>query len=387
MVDLAPKTKVLRDGHWTEEDTTILVPGDIINIKLRDIIPVGARLLMGDPLNIAQPVLIGQSLPFTKPPRDEVFSSSTCKQDELEVVVISTGVHTFFGKVAHLVDNTNQVGHFQKKRQYKDRIDNLMVPLFCGVPITLPTILFVTMAIGFHRLSGQGVVTKRMIAIEGMAAMDVPSSDKLGQILVIFRREKDAGINPDINIDAFIKATTRASQKTNLLTDYILMVLDLDNCGDFIMGDHRRRGVFGGQKKSITTGEIKVDSPEEISGMVLTKIKGTTEAFLRKTIKDANIIVPSYFNDAQTQATKDTGSIAGLNVVRIINEPTAAIIAYGLEKKILVYDIGGVSFDVSILSVEDGVFELLAINGDCNLRGEDFSADYELFYQTDEEQV
>jgi len=91
-----------------------LVPGDIISIKLGDIVPADARLLEGDPLKIDQSALTGESLPVTKNPGDEVFSGSTVKQGELEAVVIATGVHTFFGKAAHLVDSTNQEGHFQK---------------------------------------------------------------------------------------------------------------------------------------------------------------------------------------------------------------------------------------------------------------------------------
>ncbi|KAA3487245.1 luminal-binding protein 5-like [Gossypium australe] len=111
--------------------------------------------------------------------------------------------------------------------------------------------------------------------------------------------------------------------------------------------------------------------------MVLTKMKETAEAYLGKKIKDAVITVPAYFNDAQRQATKDAGIIAGLNVARIINEPTAAAIAYGLDKKggeknILVYDLGGGTFDVSILTIDNGVFEVLSTSGDTHLGGEDF---------------
>jgi L1 cell adhesion molecule like protein len=125
-------------------------------------------------------------------------------------------------------------------------------------------------------------------------------------------------------------------------------------------------------------GETKKFHAEQISSMVLLKMKETAEAFLNKPVKDAVVTVPAYFNDSQRQATKDAGVISGLNVLRIINEPTAAAIAYGLDKKgtgeknILIFDLGGGTFDVSLLTIEDGIFEVKATAGDTHLGGEDF---------------
>ena len=133
----------------------------------------------------------------------------------------------------------------------------------------------------------------------------------------------------------------------------------------------------GVQIEATYKNEKKYFTPEEISSMVLTKLKETAEAYLGETVKDAVITVPAYFNDSQRQATKDAGTIAGLNVLRVINEPTAAAIAYGLDQKkdkelnIIIFDFGGGTFDVSLLSIEDGVFEVKATAGDTHLGGED----------------
>ncbi|XP_047338434.1 plasma membrane ATPase-like isoform X1 [Impatiens glandulifera] len=246
MAKLAPQAKVLRNGKWGEQEATILVPGDVISVKLGDIIPADARLLEGDPLKIDQSALTGESLPTTKYPGDEVFSGSTCKQGELEAVVIATGVHTFFGKAAHLVDSTNQVGHFQKvltaignfcicsialgilveivvmypiqHRRYRDGIDNLLVLLIGGIPIAMPTVLSVTMAIGSHRLAQQGAITKRMTAIEELAGMDVLCSDKTGT-LTLNKLTVDKNLietfAKDIDKDMVILLGARASRVEN----------------------------------------------------------------------------------------------------------------------------------------------------------------------------
>uniref|UniRef100_R7W3D9 P-type H(+)-exporting transporter n=1 Tax=Aegilops tauschii TaxID=37682 RepID=R7W3D9_AEGTA len=180
MARLAPRTKVLRDGQWQEMDASVLS------------------------------ALTGESLPVTKRTGDLVFTGSTCKHGEIEAVVIATGIRSFFGKAAHLVDSTEVVGHFQKvltcignfcicsiavgviveviimfavqHRSYREGINNVLVLLIGGIPIAMPTVLSVTLAIGSHRLSQQGAITKRMTAIEEMAGMDVLCCDKTGTL-------------------------------------------------------------------------------------------------------------------------------------------------------------------------------------------------------------
>ncbi|KAG1848825.1 heat shock protein 70 family, partial [Suillus tomentosus] len=136
--------------------------------------------------------------------------------------------------------------------------------------------------------------------------------------------------------------------------------------------------VFNKAGKPHIRVEQKEFSPEEISSMVLLKMKETAESYLGYNINGAVVTVPAYFDDSQRQATKDAGTISGMNVLRIINEPTAAAIAYGLDKKVvgernvLIFDLGGGTFDVSLLTIEEGIFEVKATAGDTHLGGEDF---------------
>lgn len=165
-------------------------------------------------------------------------------------------------------------------------------------------------------------------------------------------------------------------------------VVAFNKTGERLVGDPAKRQAVTNAEKTIssikrhmgTDYKVEIDdkkySPQEISAMVLQKLKADAEGYLGEKVTEAVITVPAYFNDAQRQATKDAGKIAGLEVKRIINEPTAAALAYGLdnenEQKIMVYDLGGGTFDVSIIEIGDGVIEVLATNGDTRLGGDDF---------------
>ncbi|KAF8034424.1 hypothetical protein BT93_C0661 [Corymbia citriodora subsp. variegata] len=244
---LTPKTKVLRDGKWTKEEALFLTPGDVISIKLGDIIPADLCLLEGDPIKIDESALTGEIFPVTKKPGDDVYCGSTCVQGEIEAVVLATGVFTFFSKAGHFVESTNdQGGHFREVltaignfcicsialgmiieiivmypiqgRKYRDVIGNLLVLLIGGIPIAMPTILSVMVAIGSRRLSEQGVIAKRTTAIEEMAGMDVLCCAKTGT-LTLNKLTLDKNLievfAKDVDKDGVILLGARASRVEN----------------------------------------------------------------------------------------------------------------------------------------------------------------------------
>ena len=188
----------------------------------------------------------------------------------------------------------------------------------------------------------------------------IVAAAKNGERLVGQVAKRQAVINPDNTIFEVKRLIGRKATDAEVKRDEKLMPYKVVEAGDTVkvkMGD-------------------KDYSPEEISAMILGKLKADAEAFLGQPVTEAVITVPAYFNDAQRQATKDAGKIAGLEVKRIINEPTAAALAYGLDKKkeekIIVFDLGGGTFDVSVLELGDGVFEVKSTNGDTHLGGADF---------------
>ncbi|KAI8381336.1 uncharacterized protein BYT42DRAFT_566168 [Radiomyces spectabilis] len=212
MESLAPECKVKRDGEWKTMEASELVPGDVISIKLGDVIPADGRLITAHgQVSIDQAALTGESLPVGKEAGDEVFSGSTVKQGEAEAVVIGTGLNTFFGRAAKLVgDASDDVGHLQQilanignfclctigiflliviivqwaafHYDYRRGVDNMLVLLIGGIPIAMPTVLSVTLAIGAKQLAEHKAIVTRITAIEEMAAVTILCSDKTGTL-------------------------------------------------------------------------------------------------------------------------------------------------------------------------------------------------------------
>ncbi len=194
----------------------------------------------------------------------------------------------------------------------------------------------------------------------GRTTPSIVAVNKNGERLVGMVAKRQAVINAENTVFSVKRLMGRKFESPEVQRDIKLMPYKIEKAGDSIkvkMGD-------------------KSYSPEEVSAMILSKLKADAEAFLGSPVTEAVITVPAYFDDAQRQATKDAGKIAGLEVKRIINEPTAAALAYGLDKKkeekIIVYDLGGGTFDVSVLELGDGVFEVKSTNGDTHLGGDDF---------------
>jgi len=211
MDSLAPKAKVRRDGKWAEIESSDLVPGDMISFKIGDIVPADCRLTEAINISIDQAALTGESLPASKKSGDQCFSGSTCKQGEAEGVVISTGANTFFGRAATLVGSDDDTtGHLQKilaqigsfclvvigtfvlleilvlypafHYSYRQGLDNILVLLIGGIPIAMPTVLSVTLAVGAQQLAKHKAIVTRITAIEELAGVTILCSDKTGTL-------------------------------------------------------------------------------------------------------------------------------------------------------------------------------------------------------------
>src|SRR5262245_13459712 len=195
----------------------------------------------------------------------------------------------------------------------------------------------------------------------GRITPSVVAVSKSGERLVGTVAKRQAVTNPDNTVYSVKRLMGRKFEDAEVQRDINLMGYKIERAGN---GD--AQVAMGGRSYS----------PPEVSAMILQKLKSDAEAYLGETVTEAVITVPAYFNDAQRQATKDAGKIAGLDVLRIINEPTAAALAYGLDKKgeevIAVYDLGGGTFDISILELGEGTFQVKSTNGDTHLGGDDF---------------
>ena len=206
---LANNARVLRDGKWATPLATTLVPGDVIRLRLGDIVPADARLLQGDPVEIDQSALTGESLPVSRKPGDAVFSGSIVRQGETNAMVYATGTRTFFGKTAQLVEQAHTVSHFQRAvlkigdylivlavalvaliltdsllrhNPVLDTLEFCLVLLVASIPVAMPTVLSVTMAVGARLLAKKQAIITRLAAIEELAGVDVLCSDKTGTL-------------------------------------------------------------------------------------------------------------------------------------------------------------------------------------------------------------
>jgi H+-transporting ATPase len=206
---LAIKAKVKRDGKWTTPEARELVPGDVIRVRLGDIVPADARLLAGDPVEVDQSALTGESLPATRKPGEAVFSGSIIRQGEIDAMVYATGANTYFGKTAQLVQEAHTVSHFQRAvlkigdyliilavtlvvlilivalfrgDKVLTTLELCLVLLVAGIPVAMPTVLSVTMAVGARLLAKKEAIVTRLSAIEELAGVDVLCSDKTGTL-------------------------------------------------------------------------------------------------------------------------------------------------------------------------------------------------------------
>jgi len=206
---LAVKARVLREGKWSNPDASTLVPGDVIRLRLGDIVPGDARLLAGDPIEVDESALTGESLPATRKPGDAIFSGSIVRQGETDAIVYATGSKTYFGKTALLVESAHTVSHFQRAvlkigdyliilatalvmlivvvallrhDPLLDTLEFALVLLVAAIPVAMPTVLSVTMAVGAKLLAKRQAIVTRLAAIEELAGVDVLCSDKTGTL-------------------------------------------------------------------------------------------------------------------------------------------------------------------------------------------------------------
>ncbi|KAJ2551768.1 hypothetical protein EV175_003570, partial [Coemansia sp. RSA 1933] len=246
MAALAPQCKVKRDGNWETMEAANLVPGDVISIGIGDIVPADSRMIVANNVKIDQAALTGESLPVGKEHGDEVFSGSTVKQGEAEAVVIGTGLNTFFGRAASLVAGANEgMGHLQQvlakignfcicsiaiflvaeifvmypgfRYRYRRGMNNLLVLLIGGIPIAMPTVLSVTLAIGAKQLAEHKAIVTRMSAIEELAGVTILCSDKTGTLTLNELTIKTDAVKQysDLSVDDILLLSAYASRTEN----------------------------------------------------------------------------------------------------------------------------------------------------------------------------